>query len=64
MHKVVATLYGTKNFIVNTPLMSSALLGYDMKDDSMIEEKLKPHLKRFFKSLLKSYLLNEHEHTN
>jgi len=64
IHMVVATMYGTKNFIVNTPLMSSALLGYDIKDDKMIEEKLKPHLKGFFKTLLKSYLLTEYEHTN
>ena len=64
IHMVVATLYGTKNFIINTPLMSSALLGYDIKDDKMIEEKLKPHLKGFFKKLLKSYLLTEYEHTN
>ena len=63
-HMVIATLYGTKNFIVNTPLISSALLGYDIQDEKMIEEKLKPHLKGFFKILLKSYLLNENEHTN
>lgn len=64
LHMVVATLYGTKNFIINTPLMSSALLGYDINDDKMIEEKLKPHLKGFFKTLLKSYLLTKYEHTN
>ena len=64
MHMVIATLYGTKNFIVNTPLISSALLGYDIQDEKNIEDKLKPHLKSFFKSLLKTYLLNEHEHTN
>ena len=55
---VIATLYGAKNFIVNTPLMSSALLGYDIQDDKMIEEKLKPNIKHYFKTLLKCYLLN------
>jgi len=64
MQMVIATMYGTKNFIVNTPLISSALLGYDIQDEKNIEEKLKPHLKGFFKSLLKTYLQNEHEHTN
>ena len=61
---VTATLYGTKNFIVNTPLMTSAMLGYDIQDEKIIETKLKPRLKNFFKNLIKSYLLNENEHTN
>ena len=65
MNMIIATLYGTKNYIINTPLMSSKLLGYDILDEKNIEDKLKPHLKSFFKTLLKSYLLvNEHEHTN
>lgn len=55
---VIATLYGTKNYIINTPLMSSALLGYDINDDKMIEEKLKPQIKSYMKNLLKCYLLN------
>jgi len=55
---VIATLYGTKNYIVNTPLMASPLLGYDIQDDKMIEEKLKPQIKSYMKNLLKAYLLN------
>ncbi len=55
---VIATLYGTKNYIINTPLMSSALLGYSIQDDDMIETKLKPQIKSFMKNLLKAYLLN------
>jgi AcrR family transcriptional regulator len=58
LEMVSATFYGTKNFIVNTPLMSSAMLGYDILDDKIIEQKLKPRLKSYFKNLLKSYLLN------
>ena len=58
---VIATLYGTKNFIVNTPLISSELLGYDIQDDRILEEKLKPRLKYFMKNLLKCYLLNEND---
>ncbi len=61
---VIATLYGTKNYILNTPLVASALLGYDIQDDKMIEEKLKPQIKSYMKNLLKSYLLNDNEHKN
>jgi AcrR family transcriptional regulator len=56
---VIATLYGTKNYIINTPQMTSALLGYDVQDDKVIEEKLKPRIKNYIKNLLKSYLLAE-----
>jgi AcrR family transcriptional regulator len=55
---VIATLYGTKNFIVNTPLMSSPLLGYDIQDDKVLETQFKPRMKSYMKNLLKSYLLN------
>jgi AcrR family transcriptional regulator len=55
---VVASLYGTKNYIINTPMMSSALLGYDINDEKMIETKLKPQIKSYMKNLLKAYLLN------
>jgi TetR/AcrR family transcriptional regulator len=61
---VIATIYGTKNFIVNTPLMSSQLFGYNIQDDKILEEKFKPRMKSFMKNLLKSYLLNANEHTN
>jgi len=55
---VIATLYGTKNFIVNTPLLANEMLGYDIQDDKILEEKLKPRIKNYMKNLLKSYLLN------
>ena len=60
---VVATLYGTKNFIINTPLMSSAMLGFDIQDDKLLEEKLKPRLKSYLKNLLKAYLVNDNDNT-
>ncbi len=56
---VIAALYGTKNYIINTPLMASPLLGYDIRDDEMIERKLKPQIKSFMKNLLKCYLLKQ-----
>ena len=61
---VVATIYGTKNFIINTPHMTSTMLGYDIQDDKNLEEKFKPRVKSYLKTLLKAYLLHEHEHTN
>ena len=61
---VIASLYGTKNYVLNMPLMTNAMLGYDIEDEKLLEEKFKPRLKSYMKSLLKSYLQNEHEHTN
>src|SRR4051812_47075478 len=37
---VIATLYGTKNYILNTPLIASELLKYNIQDDKMIQTKL------------------------
>ena len=56
---VIATLYGTKNYILNTPIdVIALLLGYDIQDDKILEEKFKPRMKAYMKNLLKSYLLN------
>jgi AcrR family transcriptional regulator len=60
---VIATIYGTKNFIINTPHMTSTMLGYDIQDEKNLEEKFKPRIKSYLKTLLKSYLLTEHEYT-
>jgi len=54
----IATIYGTKNFIINTPLMSTPMLGYDIQDEKVMEEQLKPRIKTYMKNLLKAYLLN------
>lgn len=61
---VISTVYGTKNFIINTPYMTSTMLGYDILDEKNLEEKFKPRIKSYLKTLLKAYLLNDHEHTN
>jgi len=61
---VISTVYGTKNFIINTPYMTSTMLGYDILDEKNLEGKFKPRIKSYLKTLLKAYLLNEHEHTN
>lgn len=54
---VIATLYGTKNYILNMPLMTKAMLGYDIEDEKILKDKFKPRLKTYMKSLLKCYLL-------
>ncbi len=58
---VIATIYGTKNFLVNSPQLTSKVLGYDIHVDSVLEEHLKPRVETYLKTLLKSYLLNEHD---
>ena len=63
MQMVVATLYGTKNFILNTPLMSSTMLGYDITDEKILEEKFKPRIKTYLKNLLKAYLVKENDNS-
>ncbi|HEX3385852.1 MAG TPA: TetR/AcrR family transcriptional regulator [Mucilaginibacter sp.] len=60
---VIATIYGTKNFIVNSPHLTSKVLGYDVQNDKNLEEKFKPRIEAYLKTLLKSYLLTEHDNT-
>jgi AcrR family transcriptional regulator len=55
---LVATVFGTKNYLINTPHISSVVLGYDVMDSVNQDEKLKPRLKTYFKTLLKAYLQN------
>lgn len=64
MEMVIATIYGTKNFIINAPQLTSAMLGYDIQNEKLLEEKLKPRIDTYMKALLKAYLLKEHDNTN
>ena len=57
-HLLVATVFGTKNYIINTPHISSVVLGFDVMDEKVQEELLKPRLKTYLKTLLKAYLQN------
>ena len=54
---VISTIYGTKNFIVNTPHLTSKLLGYDIQNEKVLEERFKPRIESYLKTLLKAYLL-------
>jgi hypothetical protein len=56
---VVLTIFGTKNYIVNSPHIVSRLLGIDTLDDTFLEEKLKPRMKVYMKRLIKSYLVKQ-----
>ncbi len=64
MQMVTATIYGTKNFIINAPHLSSVVLGYDIEDEKLLEERLKPRIQTYMKRLLKAYLVIEHDNTN
>ncbi|MEO6500161.1 MAG: TetR/AcrR family transcriptional regulator [Mucilaginibacter sp.] len=54
---VIATIFGTKNYITGVPHVASKLLGKDVNDEKFMEEELKPRIKTYLKQLLKFYLL-------
>jgi AcrR family transcriptional regulator len=58
---VIATIFGTKNYVINTPNISSQMLGHDVRDEKFLEEKLKPRIKTYMKRLLKAYLMNDND---
>jgi AcrR family transcriptional regulator len=58
-----ATIFGTKNYLINTPNISTIMLGHDIRDEKYLEEKLKPRFKTYMKKLLKSYLMNNNDNT-
>lgn len=61
---LVATLFGTKNYMVNTHHISSRVIGYDVMDKKNQDELLKPRLKTYLKKLLKAYLQPENDNNN
>jgi TetR/AcrR family transcriptional regulator len=64
LEMVIGTVYGTKNFIINAPQLTSMMLGYDIQNEKLLEERLKPRIAAYMKKLLKAYLLKEHDNTN
>jgi AcrR family transcriptional regulator len=60
---VIASIFGTKNYIINTPNISSLILGHDIRDEKFLEEHLKPRIKIYMKRLLKAYLMNDNDNT-
>jgi len=61
---IVATIYGTKNFLINTSHVASRMLGYDIHDEKPLEENLKPRVRAYLKTILRMYLVNEHDNNN
>ena len=59
----IATIFGTKNYIVNTPHITSLMLGHDIRDEKYLEEDLKPRITIYMKRLLKAYLVNDNDNT-
>jgi AcrR family transcriptional regulator len=60
---LIATIFGTKNYIINTPNISSLMLGHDVRDEKYLEEQLKPRVKTYMKRLIKAYLVNDNDNT-
>jgi len=60
---LTATIFGTKNYIINMPNISSLMLGHDIRDEKFLEEKLKPRIKKYLKRLLKAYLTTDNDNT-
>ncbi|MXV49625.1 TetR family transcriptional regulator [Pedobacter sp. HMF7647] len=57
---LIATIFGTKYYIVNSTHISSRLLGKDLQDDRVMQEEVKPQVKEYLYDLLKTYL-TKHE---
>lgn len=60
---IIATVFGMKNFMLNTPQMCSMMVGYDIMDPQNLDEKLKPRVKSYIKKLLKAYLVNGNDNS-
>ena len=56
-----ASIFGTKSYLINSPHISSLMLGHDISDEKFLEEQLKPRLKSYIKRLMKGYLMIEHD---
>jgi AcrR family transcriptional regulator len=57
----IASIFGTKYYILNSPHLSSSFLGKDVQDKQFINEELKPRMKSHLKNLLKAYLIFNHD---
>jgi len=64
MEMLIATMFGTKYYIMHSSQLSSALLQRDVEDEKVVENELKPRMKNHLKNLFKAYLLNENNQNN
>ncbi|MGV8877430.1 MAG: TetR/AcrR family transcriptional regulator [Sphingobacteriaceae bacterium] len=61
---LIATMFGTKYYVMNSPQLSSAFLELDVEDQKVMEEELKPRMKKHLKRLFKAYLVYEDNKTD
>ena len=60
---VTATIFGIRTFVINTPQLSSQLFDNDITDKFLAEE-VRPRVKTFIITLLKAYLVKDHDYKN
>lgn len=53
---LIATMFGTKSYLINSSQMASFLIGKDITDPEVLEEEVKPRLKNHMKKMFKAYL--------
>ncbi len=53
---LVATMFGTKSYLINSSQMASYLIGKDTTDPKVMDEEVKPRLKAHMKKMFKAYL--------
>ncbi len=58
---LVASLFGTKSYLINASDMSSLLMGKDVTDPEVIENIVKPRLKNHMKKMFSAYLTHHDE---
>lgn len=56
---LIATIFGTKNFIVNTTYLSSRVTGADTSDPQVLKDIVRPRLYNHMVTLLKAYLIKQ-----
>jgi AcrR family transcriptional regulator len=53
---LVASMFGTKLYLINASQMASIILGKDVNDPKILEENVIPRLKAHMKKMFKAYL--------
>lgn len=52
----VASLLGTKHFVINSTLISSKMFGKDLSDVQIVQQEINPRMKTYLKDLLTAHL--------
>lgn len=58
---LIATMFGTKSYLINSSQMASFLLGKDTTNPQILDEEVKPRLKNHMKKMFKAYLTKHNE---